>query len=77
MAAHTPCEHCERTLQPYLDRELSPEEIQFVEAHLDGCGFCRKGYRFEETLRGFVRKTCSESMSPELKARLAALRNPL
>ena len=77
MAAHTPCEHCERTLQPYLDRELSTEEIQFVEAHLDGCGFCRKGYRFEETLRGFVRKTCSESMSPELKVRLAGLRNPL
>ena len=77
MAAYTPCEHCERTLQPFLERGLSDQEIHQVEAHFDECGFCRKAYRFEETLRGYVRKTCSESMSPELKARLASLRNPL
>ena len=77
MAAHTPCEHCERTLQPYLERSLSVEEIDVVEAHLERCSFCRKAYRFEVSFRGFVRKTCSEPMSPELKAQLAALRTPL
>ncbi len=77
MAAHMPCERCERILQPFLDRELSENEILQVETHLDECGFCRKAYRFEETLRGYVRKTCSEPMSSELRARLATLRNPL
>ena len=48
-----------------------------VEAHLEGCGYCLKRYRFEESLRIFVREVCAEEMAPELKAKLAALRTPL
>ena len=72
-----PCEKCEEVLQPYLDRELSESERREAETHLDACEYCRKRYRFEETLRMYVRQAFAEEMSPELKAKLAALRTPL
>ena len=72
-----PCEQCEKLLQPYLDRELNEEERLEAERHLDGCGYCRKRYRFEFELRRFVRQAVIEEMSPELKLKLAALRIPL
>ena len=72
-----PCDKCEEMMQPYLDKVLSDEERAEAEAHLDGCAYCRKRYRFEESLRIFVREVCAESMPPELKQKLAALRTPL
>ena len=72
-----PCEKCEEVMQPYLDRALDDAERAEAEAHLEGCGYCRKRYRFEENLRQFVRKACSEPMTPELKQKLASLRTPL
>jgi anti-sigma factor (TIGR02949 family) len=72
-----PCEKCEELMQPYLDRALSDEEREQAERHLQGCPHCEKRYRFEESLRVFVRQVCSEQMPPELKAKLAALRTPL
>lgn len=72
-----PCEKCEEWMQPYLDRELSEVERVEAEVHLDGCGYCSKRYRFEESLRVFVRQACSEGMPPELKEKLASLRTPL
>jgi anti-sigma factor (TIGR02949 family) len=64
-------------LQPYLDRELTDDERAQAEAHLDECSYCKKRYRFEESLRRYVREVTVETMSPELKAKLAALRTPL
>jgi anti-sigma factor (TIGR02949 family) len=72
-----PCDKCEELLQPYLDRELTEAERVEAEAHLDLCGYCRKRYRFEESLRRYVRQAWSEGMPPELKEKLAALRTPL
>jgi hypothetical protein len=72
-----PCEKCEELLQPYLDRELTDTERLEAEAHLDLCGYCRKRYRFEDSLRRYVRQAWSEGMPPELKEKLAALRTPL
>jgi len=71
------CEKCEELIQPFLDRELDEAERREAQAHLDGCGYCRKRYRFEEELRRFVRQACAEEMPPELKAKLASLRTPL
>jgi len=76
-SSDNPCEHCEKILQPYLDRELTDAERLEAESHLAECGFCRRAYRFEDSLRRYVRSTCSEAMRPELKARLAELRTPL
>jgi anti-sigma factor (TIGR02949 family) len=72
------CEKCEELIQPYLDRELSESERLEAQGHLEDCGYCNKRYRFEVSLRRYVRETCcSEQMSPELKAKLASLRTPL
>jgi anti-sigma factor RsiW len=71
------CEKCEQLMQPFLDRQLDEGERQKAEDHLAKCGYCARRYRFEETLRQFVRKASSEPMRPELKAKLKALRTPL
>jgi mycothiol system anti-sigma-R factor len=72
-----PCEKCEEMMQPFLDRALSEAERAEAELHLEQCGYCSRRYRFEESLRQFVRRACTESMPPELKEKLAALRTPL
>jgi mycothiol system anti-sigma-R factor len=71
------CEKCEELMQPFLDRQLDDRERAKAEEHLARCGYCARRYRFEDSLRKFVREVCSEKMPPELKARLAALRTPL
>ncbi len=77
VAGVDPCASCEELLQPYLDRELTDEERLRAEAHLDGCAYCRKRYRFEVSLRMYVRQAAVEPMDPRLKEKLAALRTPL
>jgi len=64
-------------MQPYLDRELSDEQMREAEAHLDTCSHCRRRYRFEVSLRRYVRTASAEQMPPELKRRLSELRTPL
>ncbi len=73
----TPCEHCERMMQPFMDRVLSSAEREEAEAHLAGCDWCAKRYRFETRLRQYVRVAVDEPMPAELKAKLAALRTDL
>ena len=72
-----PCAKCEEMLQPYLDRDLTDEERATAEAHLDLCMYCRKRYRFEVSLRRFVRQAASEGMPVELKQKLLSLRGEL
>ena len=72
-----PCAHCEEMMQPYLDHVLTDEEMAAAEAHLAECEPCRRRYRFEESLRVYVRKAAAEPMPAELRQKLAALRIPL
>ncbi|HVS85008.1 MAG TPA: zf-HC2 domain-containing protein [Gaiellaceae bacterium] len=72
-----PCAHCEEMMQPYLDRILTTEELAEAEEHLSECEYCRRRYRFEESLRIYVRQAVSEPMPAALKEKLAALRIPL
>ena len=72
-----PCSHCEEMMQPYLDHVLTDEEMAEAEAHLDQCEYCSRRYRFEESLRVYVRKAAAEQMPLELRQKLAALRIPL
>ena len=67
------CE-CEELLQGYLDRELTVDEVARAELHLNGCDYCRRRYRFEETLRVYVRTTAAERMPPGLMEKLSQLR---
>jgi hypothetical protein len=71
------CEKCEELMQPYLDRVLTDVERAEAEAHLAECGWCEKRYRFEVSLRQYVRQAVDEQMPPQLKEKLAALRTPL
>jgi anti-sigma factor (TIGR02949 family) len=76
--AFDPCAKCEEMMQPYLDRELNDTQRLEAEAHLDGCSYCRRRYRFEVSLRRYVRTVAAEKQMPAgLKERLAALRTPL
>ena len=68
------CDKCEKLLQGYLDRELSSEEVAVAEMHLEGCDYCRRRYRFEASLRQYVRTSAAERMPPGLMAKLAQLR---
>ena len=72
-----PCAHCEEMMQPYLDHTLTEAEQMDAEHHLDECDWCRRRYRFEESLRVYVRQAAAEAMPLQLKERLAALRIPL
>ena len=73
-----PCDRCEEILQDFLDRTLSNEEWAEAELHLNGCDYCRRRYRFEVSLRRYVRTVAAgKQMPPELKERLSALRTPL
>jgi anti-sigma factor (TIGR02949 family) len=78
VTAYDPCAHCEEVMQQFMDRVLTDAERAEAESHLDGCTYCRKRYRFEETLRVFVRQAvAAEPMPVELKQKLLALRTPL
>jgi len=72
--SHDDCGKCEQLLQGYLDRELTTEEVVEAEEQLDGCDYCRRRYRFEETLRVYVRTSAAERMPPGLMEKLAQLR---
>jgi anti-sigma factor RsiW len=71
------CDHCERVLQPYLDRVLSEEERLAAEVHLTDCAWCSKRYRFEADLRQIVKTSSAYEMPPYLVEKLSALRTPL
>ncbi len=68
------CDKCEKLLQGYLDRELSEREVAEAEEHLGDCDYCRRRYRFEESLRVYVRTTAAERMPPGLMEKLSQLR---
>jgi anti-sigma factor (TIGR02949 family) len=68
------CGDCEEMMQPYLDGVLSDEQVREAKAHLERCRGCDKRYRFEVSLRHFVRVAASESIPPELKQKLSGLR---
>ena len=45
-----------------------------AESHLDGCDYCRRRYRFEESLRQYVQTTAVERMPVGLMEKLTQLR---
>jgi anti-sigma factor (TIGR02949 family) len=69
-----PCERCEEVMQEFLDRTLTDAEWREAESHLSECDYCRRRYRFEETLRRYVKLSAAERMPPGLMAKLEELR---
>jgi anti-sigma factor RsiW len=71
-----PCDKCEELLHGYLDRELTEAEHAEAESHLGDCDYCRRRYRFEASLRQYIRLSSEERMPSGLMAKLAELRSP-
>lgn len=66
------CQDCLRALNPYIDRELSDEDIIHVRGHLEACGGCLYIFKFQESIRRLVRVRCLEQSAPEsLRDRIA------
>ena len=59
------CTNCLEALYPYVDRELSDEDIVQVQIHLQACPGCEHLYRFEQVLRRLVRVRCRETRAPD------------
>jgi mycothiol system anti-sigma-R factor len=59
------CRDCARALNPYLDRELSDEDVIQVRGHLEACGGCMHLFQFEESVRRLVRVRCQQQGAPE------------
>ena len=49
------CEDAFKKLDDFLDRELSPEEIELVRQHLNNCAQCAEAYEFEGSMLQCVR----------------------
>jgi hypothetical protein len=62
-------------MQPYMDKVLTDEQMREAQEHLAACPPCEKRYRFEESLRQYVRVAVDEPISAELKEKLAGLRS--
>jgi mycothiol system anti-sigma-R factor len=62
-----------QALHPYIDRELSNEDIVHVQEHLNACPGCLHLYEFESAIRRLVRIRCLEQQAPEsLRLKLSA-----
>jgi anti-sigma factor (TIGR02949 family) len=67
----TNCHDCAKALNPYLDRQLSDDDVIQVRGHLEACGGCFHLYQFEESLRRLVKVRCQQQGAPEsLRARI-------
>lgn len=67
------CQECTRRLDELVDRELSPLELEEVEAHFRNCGDCLRRYEFSSELKRLVKVSCQEKAPAELRARLRQL----
>ena len=59
------CRGVESNLQPYLDRQLTQDEVTMIEVHLGECAYCRERYHFEARLRDTVKTVCCGDPVPE------------
>lgn len=68
------CRTAFRRLYDYLDRELDPDEVVEVEAHLAVCTVCAAEYEFESRVLEEIRIRARSAHVPDgLKARVREL----
>ena len=71
MARELTCDEVLRRLDDFLDRELSPEEMQLVSTHITDCGTCASEHRFEAGLLNSLKEKLRRIRMPEeMKLRL-------
>jgi anti-sigma factor RsiW len=59
-------------LGAYADRELPPETVAQIDAHLIGCAECRRGLEVHHALRARLAVEPPAAASPAFRARIAA-----
>jgi anti-sigma factor RsiW len=59
-------------LGAYADRELPPETVAQIDAHLVGCAECRRGLEVHHTLRARLATEPPAAASPTFRARISA-----
>ncbi len=64
------CVDAIRSLYLYLDRELGPEEVAAVEAHLHACSPCFEAYDFEAEFRMVISTKGRAPLPPDVHERL-------
>jgi anti-sigma factor (TIGR02949 family) len=70
------CFEALQRLEDYLDRELSPRDLEIVEAHLAICATCAREFAFEESLLAGIRSRLRNTTLPDdLRRKLAAILN--
>ena len=66
------CEETFRRLDDYVDRELSPAEMEKVREHLVMCAMCAAEVRFEQSVISQVRQKLQRVAAPaDLMARIS------
>ncbi|WP_311649219.1 mycothiol system anti-sigma-R factor [Rothia mucilaginosa] len=65
-----PCSSTLKHLYEFLDRELSPEQLRTIQAHLNACPECEDVKDFELMVREKMRSSCAQQAPEQLKARL-------
>jgi mycothiol system anti-sigma-R factor len=58
------CSECLERLYPYLDRELSPTEVDEVKVHLDDCGGCDSAFVRERLFLERIRGSATSDVAP-------------
>ena len=58
------CQKCLERLHPYLDRELTPTEIDEVRVHLDDCGGCDSAFVLERVFLDRLRGSATADVAP-------------
>jgi len=64
------CEEAFRRLDDFLDRELSPEEMELVQQHLAICESCAREFSFEASILANVRDKLRQVELPPALASL-------
>lgn len=58
------CREAFRRIHDYVDRELTPDEIERVRAHLEICAVCAREFRFEAQVIDDVRSKLRRVAAP-------------
>lgn len=63
------CEEAAKLLHPYLDKELSKDEVEKLEEHLKNCKGCIGHFEYDKALKRILKsKSAREQISPEAKS---------
>lgn len=68
--AHASCIEVHRSLEVFIDGELSAPQHRAVTAHLTVCGPCQRVHAFQVQLRSVVATKAIDPMPDEVRARI-------